>query len=138
MSQNTPIVRGSQHIVAGDQWQTGFPCYAQSPSNPVSLIGWTAFFSLRQNYGDALPLIALSSVAPTSQGSIVFVNDPVTDITNTPFVTVLGSATAALLNPSIILPGQRQARFFARVWLVDLLGEPVTLWADAWYVEQVV
>lgn len=128
-----PVISSDFKIVAGDQFQRTFFCFAGSIATPVRLTGWTANFSVRQNFGDSVPLIALSSTSPTAQGSIAIAPPAGSTVPNGITVTVFGSATATLPAP---MARQREGRLQARLWVVDTLGASATLWEGALYIHQ--
>lgn len=122
-------------VVIGDPWTVGFPAFSALTQLPQSLAGYSADFSLRANFGDAAPIIAMTSAAPSANGSTIAINpyagSPGTGVSCvvTPLVV---AADTLLLVPSVNV-GAKTTRFWYRIRIIDPTGAPTTIVQGSWY-----
>lgn len=129
----TPLLVFNQEIVQGDGWEYVFMCYGGTvPSPPIPLSG-SCSFSLRRNYGDPAPLIAMTDSTPSVNGStIAFVNTP--GISPAVLASVHPIVTEADCMLLTSIQGQKTTKFHYQISYTPTGGKRVTLVAGSWYV----
>ena len=127
----TPIVTVDFQLMQGDGWTVAFPCYTVAPMVPFPLTGYGAAFSVRQNFGDAAPLLTFAIGSPTVNGS------------NIAIVQTVGSTILSTVQPTIraadalflgsIIGGSKTSKLYYNCWITPPGGDPITIAVGAFY-----
>jgi hypothetical protein len=128
---STPLLQLDFRVVQGDGVTKGIALTNALDGTPYSIAGYSADFSLRQNYGDPQPLIAMTTSVPSANGStIAIVAAPGTTGSNATSI-VITPADTMLLPP---LMAARQAKYYYTWRILNALSVPTTVAVGAWYV----
>lgn len=127
----TPIVELNFRLMQGDGWNYIFPVTYAIDGTPVPLSGYSADFSLRQNYGDPSPIIAMTTTTPSTNGSTIAIVDAPSQSILSAIQTIVTPTDTMLLTA---LGGARQAKFYYTMRMTPAAGAPITLSAGTWYV----
>jgi hypothetical protein len=127
----TPLVQLDFRLVQGDGWNMVFPITYALDGTPFPLTGYSADFSLRQNYGDPASMIAMTTSVPSVNGSTIAIVVAPGGVILSAIQPIVTPADTMLL---VAMAGARQAKFYYTMRMIPPGGAPTTVTAGTWYV----